>query len=224
MELRFLYLIYQTLSQKDMTIYYAFDVISHQLLLVFYFIALVLFANTSIIMAVAACILLTIWSIKIAQLIQIQSYQSGSEARFKHIQWIMTVSRKILIYILTINPLMGKIFLLFLIINFPINCFLLMRIIFGNSEFIFKFVIAMICNQQMVVIILLHFIIAKFNGKFLKPNLKTIHIAVHYSKWLTEQMNIKINLFIQAFHTKQRYGITYWKFGIVSFGSYWKVN
>lgn len=195
-----------------------------QVILLLYLIAIVMFANTSIISATYAFITLTVWMIKIYQLKIVQSLKAKNDRIERHIVRIMSISRDLLIYVLNINALFGKVFLVFMLVNYPINCFILMSSLFSDVPISYRILLLMFCLHQMLVIIIIHFIVAKFNVKLLKSNLQTIHIIVHYGRRITQLINLKMNLFIQSFYTKQQYGLTYWKFGLISFSSFIRVR
>lgn len=194
-----------------------------QVMLLLYFAVITLFTSTCIFLATLSCMILVIWSVKIYQLNLIQNCRKKKLICSQHVQWIMRISRKVLIYILEINPIIGRLFVVFLMINYPINCFLLIGAIFGNANSVSRLFIFVICIQQMGILFIFHFVIAKYNSKFVKPNLKTIYIAVHNMNCIAKIINVKLSLFIQTFHSVQQYGITYWKFGLISFSSYLKV-
>ena len=223
LELKLLFEIYSESIKFSLTISLLLKFLYRQVALLIYFIIIILFANASILLATFGCMGLAIWSAKLHQLKIIQNYRTTPYNCRLHVQWIMKITSKILIYIQEINPIIGRLFVVFLMINYPINCFLLMGVLFGNANLLTKLIVLMLCNQQMLMIIIFHFVIAKYNGKLVKCNLRTINIAVIHKNCIVEQINIRLNLFIQAFHTKQQYGLTYWKFGLITFKSYMKV-
>lgn len=130
--------------------------------------------------------------------------------------------RKTLILITSGNRFYGQAFLMFLLASFPINCYLMVELFINGKWSIFLFVGA---QQQWICIFLLHLILAKLNSQIFssnKPlwslyNQKCIYIrSVRFTLYLYH--------FIESMLTKNRYGVSYGRFGLVSMKSFIMVS
>ena len=137
--------------------------------------------------------------------------------------------RESIVQLLKANPLIGKIFFVFLVINCPVNCYLMIFVLFTDADPSVKMANLLVLAIQWLVVFILHLGIVLFNRKITEPNRHLIRLAVHrnYRSILRPGLNrldIKLNHYIQAFHTKKNYGITYHKYGRVSLMSFLKVS
>ena len=143
--------------------------------------------------------------------------------------WYKRVYIKTLLYILANNKYMGNVFLIFLVVNFPINCYFLLRIKNSASPMV-KILVSFIFFEQVLVIFGVHWLFASLNSKFNK------NIKCYTSKFVPNNCfirrfscvnfisNLRISLFIQNYHTKRKFGFTYGKFGLISLMAFTKVR
>lgn len=170
------------------------------------------------------CISLTeilIWQIKLWQLCtSIRHFQPGH--RYLRIRRLITHYRKIQHYISMINPFGGKIFLAFLAINVPINCYFILNVILQVGDRYSLAIQSIMAMQQLHNIMVVHYMIAQNNQKLVALGKQMMAIPFHFK--LTRTSRFKLNLFIETTYTKKRHGITYWKFGLVSLKSFVQVS
>ena len=135
--------------------------------------------------------------------------------------WYQGLYMKSIANVIQSNEYFGKVFLVFMAFNFPINCYLIIQL-FSSFSITMKIIIFLLCWMQTTVIFALHFIMAKLNSR--------LRIKKFVSSYLSNRIffniraNLRISLFIQAFYTKKRYGFTYGALGIVSLFSFTKVS
>lgn len=147
---------------------------------------------------------------------QQKTYRSNSLLKFLRFQ------RKTLILITSGNRFYGQAFLMFLLASFPVNCYLMVELFINGKWSIFLFVGA---QQQWICIFLLHLILAKLNSKVFNSNKPLWKL---YCQKCFHFRSIRVNLylyhFIESMLTKNRYGISYGRFGLVSMKSFIMVS
>lgn len=138
--------------------------------------------------------------------------------------------RESIVMLLKANPLFGRIFFVFLVTQCPVNCYLMVFNLFIDADPSLKMANLVMLAQQWLIAFVLHLGIVIINRKITQPN-RLISLAVHRSRrsilWRGRNplgLDIKLNHYIQAFHTKKKYGITYHKYGLVSLMSFLKVG
>ena len=110
-----------------------------------------------------------------------------------------------------------------LAINLPLNCYLLGSILFSvdfNRHWISLWILFMI--QQWLVIFGVHLLNARFNDTLVSPNRALFHIATVGRRPL--RITLQLALHLEAFHTRNRYGVCYGKIGLISMFSFLKVR
>ena len=137
--------------------------------------------------------------------------------------WYRRIYIKTLIYIMKANKYISKIFLAFLIVNLPINCYLYFLLMSANTVIV-MIAIILVLIEQVFVILVIHWILASFNTQFDKNILNLTKQFFQNNFPLKFSFNLKMSLFIQTFHTKKKYGFTYGKFGIISMLAFTKVR
>ena len=120
------------------------------------------------------------------------------------------------------NRLFAKHFTIYFLINVPLGCISL-RLLFHTKIFVQSLTILLYLSQILVLVII-HFIASQTNHKIVsicKQMMKQFVIDTTIIKPID---SLKINCFIQAFYTKNRYGFTYWGFGKITMFSFFKVR
>lgn len=128
-----------------------------------------------------------------------------------------------LIFILKVNRYYRDIFLMFLLANFPANVMVVIKLL-GEFNIITFLVLLIFFSEQAGAIILLHLAIATFNAQHNNTCKQMISQFVPYHNRVPSRYNFKLNMFIQAYYTKKKYGITYGRFGLISLLTFTKVN
>lgn len=143
--------------------------------------------------------------------------------------WYRRVYIKTLLYILANNKFIKNLFFLLLIVNFPVNCYLLVRVK-NSADFIVASSIIFIFIEQVIAIFGVHWFIATLNSDFNKNIKFFIREFVPNSCLITRfnsanfASNLKISLFIQNYQTKKKYGFTYGSLGLISLMAFSKVR
>lgn len=169
---------------------------------------------------------LMVWRIQLWQLEQrIMACLAKRRASLARIHKITLMSRKILLYIAQINPLMGETFFLFLLFNYPSNCFLAVELALNKqSNLYYQIIMVTIAIHQLTGIILIHYLLAHFNCRMASLNQKISYLAARAHRSTRVGRNLGLNLFLQTTVTRSRYGITYGKFSLISHLSFLKVS
>ena len=137
--------------------------------------------------------------------------------------WYQKVYIKTLISMLKYNKYFSKLFFAFLIINLPINCYLNFLLMSATNIMVI-IVLIFVLTEQVMVIIVIHWTFASHNTQFDKNILNLTKQFYQNNFPVKFSFNLKMSLFIQAFHTKKKYGYTYGKFGIISMMAFTKVR
>ena len=143
--------------------------------------------------------------------------------------WYRRVYIKTLLYILANNIYIGHLFLILLVFNFPINCYILIRMKNSSNMWVTTF-IGFFFIEQVVVIFGIHWLIASLNSEFNKNIKFAISRFVPNSCLITKFscanfiLNLKISLFIQNYRSTSKYGFTYGRFGLISLMAFTKVR
>ncbi|XP_046916958.2 uncharacterized protein LOC124497337 [Dermatophagoides farinae] len=106
----------------------------------------------------------------------------------------------------------------FLILNIPVNCYLILITISGTVEgFSNLFIITMI-TQQLLGLFVFHLMFAICNSKFQDSSILFIKQLIHSHRFMQKRLPILVKLsnYGQAFHTKNKYGFTYGKLGLIT--------
>ena len=163
-----------------------------------------------------------IWKIQLWQLDQIIVKYSSSKSTNSSIAFIMTVHKKFVKQVMKVSPLIGKIFFAYLSLNIPFNGLFTMNILMDNHEtLISKLLEIIFVSQQIIVIFIVHYLIAKNNEKLWQLSKQISKIPFLHP--LDSKTRIKLNIFIQNINTANKIGISYWIFGNVSFTALFKV-
>lgn len=187
--------------------------VSHMAMMFFYVIVYMSLYIYQIV-GVSLFVEMFIWNIQLWQLKFAVDFYYKLNKRRTSIEILIRQYIKTLKYIFEVNPIYGKGLVSSISVFLPVNCFFLIDIIFHKKTIIVKLVRICFCVQQWMAMFLIHFAIAKQNSKLSSTTKQIVTFPLH--KMFPIRSGIKLNLFIQTFHTKNRYGITYWMFGLVS--------
>ena len=148
-------------------------------------------------------------------------HSSGRKLALK-LLWYRRVYIKTLISMLKFNEYLSQIFLVFLIVNMPINCYLNFLLMSSNNIMVIIILIFVI-TEQVIVILCIHLALASLNSQFDKNILHLTMQFIQHNSFIKFQLNLKMSLFIQAFLTRKKYGLSYSKIGIISMMAFTKV-
>ena len=180
----------------------------------------VLFVHSFSIMFLSGLIETLIWRISLWQVGY--TIEELGKLSIAPLVFIMVSYRKTIQYILEINPLYGEVFLVYSVVNFPINSVIVMNILYGNPNTLYLIMSSLITFTQVAVMFLFHFLIAINNAQMHQHSKDIFKLSFRHNP--DTKTNVRLNLFIQTFYTEKCYGITYWKFGLVSFSAFGKVS
>lgn len=123
-----------------------------------------------------------------------------------------------------INEIIGRFLLSTLAIHTPINAYLVMSLINKRHNSSHALFIAINIYYQCVLIFGLHLIAMLYSTKIHGSSKSLLQINAHLKPG-TISVNLRLRLlhYISKIHTKQKYGITYGTFGLVTLVSFGKV-
>lgn len=193
-----------------------FELISSQYLLANINICVTLCSNA--ILLIISTGLMSIHSFHInlwfqSKILQLKQFQRERFLWYRHIYF------KSFLLLIKSSMYYGTIFMIYLAVNFPNNCIFILLLIV-TVDYKLKITILVIMFNQFCISVGLHMAFAYYNSRL--NIVKMIHKFVP-EKSFHFRSNLKMNLFIQAFHTKNDYGITYGIFGNISMLTFFKV-
>ena len=215
------------LYQFDQTIFITikgwFMLLVFELRLFILYFALLIFARSHLLIGTIYIVTVKIFCIKLDQIIRIKFKKSNLSQTLNQYQnyYIKTLKQ-----ILQINIFFGKSFLAFMCITFPLNCFLVTSLIFGNIPAFPAFFILTLSLQQISCHFGVHFLFAHLNKKINAP-IKCFIKVYFQNKNYKLRNKIKYSYFIEAFFNRKKYGLSYYKFGqisMISFVEVWQTN
>lgn len=136
----------------------------------------------------------------------------------------MHTNRESVIRLVEANRFVGKLWYAFLLINYPISCFVIVQVMFLPMSPLLAYGNMMMFAYQLLFILTFHLCIVIINRRVTKPNKTLIHLALNRERQINRVNKMRLSLYLQTFHAKRKYGITYYKFGLVSLGSFTKVS
>ena len=162
---------------------------------------------------------LMIWKIRLWQV----EYTINSFIKHHHppISYVMFIYKRTLQYVFNINPLYGEVFIVYLATNFPINVLFVMDLIFGVGGELFRLIATFVIISQILIIFLFHFLTANRNSQLNSQSKQILKLPFHHK--FNSNNKFRLNLFIQTFHSKRKYGITYGRFGLITLFAFSKV-
>lgn len=180
---------------------------------------LVLIAHPIVFVEIMFLVEMFIWRMQLWQIdFAISSY---NKRRRPHIRLAMRAYQQVLQYIATINRITGKAFTVLLVINVPYSIILFHSAMFDDISIYCRVFLASLAGFVFNYISIVHFIFARRNSQLRKLCYR-ITITPFHNR-MNRLARFKVDLFTQSLFTKQMYGITYWKFGLISMMSFAKV-
>lgn len=125
--------------------------------------------------------------------------------------------------IFSVNELFSSIFLVFLLINMPINAFFLISLAFKKASPIFKVGAIGIALQQALCILMMHLFIAHLNSYIERGGQMLICFT---GKNINCSFKCKLLIWLHSMrlYSEKPYGITYGKFALVTMKTYLQVK
>lgn len=133
-------------------------------------------------------------------------------------------NRKILLNLTKANHCYGHALFVFLVLNIPTNCHLLISVATGQVVTPINYCYAFNAVFQFVAILGIHVVIAELNSYFLSSNPKFYNCMLRSTRFTALRELLRFSLYFQAFHSKKRYGFSYSRFGRISKLSFTKVD
>lgn len=125
----------------------------------------------------------------------------------------------------TINKIYGKLLLIFLLLNTPINAYLIMSMFVKEMSTLTKLFVIVAVLYQFTYIIGLHLLAMNYSKEIHRSSkllLNTNVLLVQNS--LDRRNRILISLYIFKIHVKLKYGITYGSICLVTFATFLRVS
>lgn len=119
----------------------------------------------------------------------------------------------------------NHLFLVFCVINFPINAYIVMLLILGKVNRFSALVFACLAYQQVFCIFLIHLCIAQFTKKANHRSAKFLLAVMVQKQHKIGHFRDRLSLVEAIFrlHSSNQYGFTYGRCGLVTFNKFFKV-
>lgn len=129
-----------------------------------------------------------------------------------------------LVFLADVNRIYGTAIQLFLLINCPLNSLLMVALfmdVFANHLLVLVYIILAI---QMTFIFVIHFFCITVCTKFHTPAKAFIYLFVHSKlvKFYCVRERLKLANYIEQFHTKNVFTVTYGRYGKITYQSFFK--
>src|SRR5699024_9329655 len=172
---------------------------------------LYLFAHSHILLATLWIIALKIFRIRLDKI-----GKAPSRRKLTHISHYLNSFRmkftRTLLTILNANRLFSKVIVVFLGVNCPLNCLLVCLLTVGRipkEKIVFVGPVSM---EGFVFIFGIHMAVASVNKHIHSPSKQFIRLNLS-NKCCKLKFRIRMDNFIHSFHTRRKYGFTYYSVG-----------
>ncbi|KAH7638172.1 hypothetical protein HUG17_9277 [Dermatophagoides farinae] len=116
----------------------------------------------------------------------------------------------------------------FIFVNIPINCYIVLYILSGCSNWFYSFILSIIACQQILCIFGVHLMFAICNNNFQESSTRFLNLLARESCRQSRVKNLslllKISNYGHAYHTENKYGFTYGKLQLISMREFLMVN
>ena len=191
---------------------------------------LLIFAHSCILMATLGIVLIQMVLVKLAQIRQILIRKPNSIYFGINYSAFLKQNIKLLSLILKANNPYGQALLIYISVNCPVNCAFMAILLVKPLTLIQDFFIIIFMGHQFICIFGIHLFMANLNKKIHKPVKMVFHLLVEDKNFFINKskvlLKLKLDNYIGAFHTKNKYGIQYGsggRFGLVTIKSFSKV-
>ncbi|KAI2801370.1 hypothetical protein BLOT_010920 [Blomia tropicalis] len=179
----------------------------------------------SILMLIAtySLALLYVWSLIMLEIFRIQfkqlrQYFNRNMSRFNqnyYIKRFINVYTEQVYNLLIFNRMAGELIFVLFTVNGPINCYLVCNLLAYPPILATAMFAWAITVLQLLIIFLGHLAIAKTNKEIVRTA-KQFLLANRFIKYSNIRIRIRSSLFSQRYYTRKNYGLTYYKFGLVT--------
>lgn len=118
----------------------------------------------------------------------------------------------------------GVMMFLFLLVNYPTNAYLVMILIKKQMSILNNIIFITIISYQLSFIFIFHFITTQYAHQLHRPAKYVVRNYLNPSLLLISLNNrMKVSFWIENFHTKKMYGITYGGIEVITLKTFFKV-
>lgn len=118
----------------------------------------------------------------------------------------------------------GVVMFLFLLVNCPTNAYMIMILIEKQMSMLNNIIFIMIISYQLSFIFIFHLITTQYAHQLHRPAKYVIRNYLNPSLLLISLNNrMKVSFWIENFHTKKMYGITYGGIEVITLKTFFKV-
>lgn len=183
---------------------------------------LYLFAHSHILLATLWIVALKVFAIKLENLGRPPSLrQLGSITYFLNRFRVQLTTT--LLAILSANRLFAKVLLVFMLVNCPLNGLLVCSLIVGQIAPLKMIFVGPVALEGFVFIFGIHLLTASVNKKIHQPSKQFVRLSLH-NKYCKLKLRLRLHHFIEAFHTRRKYGFTYHSVGLISMFTFVKAS
>lgn len=194
-----------------------FFMFANQMLLVVYMFGFLLFINIIILSGVLAFSMLMTWKLRLKHLKSILKSK-----KLKNYFGLQKLFTRYLVNCLQSKRMYANFFLFYLLISYPTNCCVI-HFMYKIDDLFVRFALSIVMVEQIISIVLLHIVIANLNTELFVTSKQAMRQFTQNNHRFNVRSKLKYSLFIQAIFTKNRYGMTYGKFGQITALTFFKV-
>jgi len=166
-------------------------------------------------------ILIEIYRLKFAQMtVELEPHQLA------HVNfYLVRLRRDFIAQIVTLQHCnrLSSFLVAFLVVHAPFNCVVVCSLALEHMSPFGMFIMLAWALYEFFCILGIHLMLAKLNERIHRP-VKLFMRYVRYCKHSKAGQMLRKAHFIEAFHTRRKYGVTYMTFGRVSMSAYVKVR
>lgn len=127
-----------------------------------------------------------------------------------------------LLLILASNKIYGFFVATFILINCPMNAYQISIVFSRSMSFINQILILFLAIEQLFILFVFHVVAAMYTTKF-HNLIKRVIVLFVRNQFIQIQDRFLCSQYIERFHAKSRYGITYGKLELITTSSFLKV-
>lgn len=130
-------------------------------------------------------------------------------------------------HIMIANELIGTMNTIYMVANFPCNLYLIMFLFVMKTEqktFLVTIFVTMIIAQQLYGYLIVHRLSAIVTQRIHGHRKTLIHIYAHNHNRQPAKRLLRMSNYIEKFHTKKRYGYTYYNCGLITMETFIEVS
>lgn len=128
-----------------------------------------------------------------------------------------------LLFFASVNRMYGAMFLAFILVFCPVNCFFSVWIVSGSLDLHAELLMGFFCVHLYALLFAVHLMYARCIELIRRPCRPLMHIMAQKDKQIGLRTRLRLKLQIADLLSRKRYGFTYGHFGLVTMTAFFKV-